>query len=126
MPTYEYECPKCGEEFERRLSIEDETPQICDKCGEVAKKIISMPSFILKGDDWPSKVNRIGGQMREKNRRLASRQDEKKRDAPVAKLIPNVEGERTETWKDAQKLAAEKGKDASTYEPMITQEQKVK
>jgi len=124
VPTYDFKCSKCHDEFERRLSIHDDTPQTCEKCGATANRQISVASFILKGDDWPGKVNRIGGQMREKNARLDAKQAERKKEAPVAKLVPNVGGEQVGTWQEAKKLAAEKGKDTSTYEPMITQEKK--
>jgi len=45
MPTYCYEC-ECGNEFERILSIHDETVQICS-CGFIAKKVIKCAPQIL-------------------------------------------------------------------------------
>lgn len=48
MPTYEFVCLKCGEEFVRVMSIserEKETP-VCPKCGGEAKQ--QMSAFIAK------------------------------------------------------------------------------
>ncbi|MHB8407898.1 MAG: FmdB family zinc ribbon protein [Acidiferrobacterales bacterium] len=52
MPTYEYECPKCGEKFELIQKIsENNPPQHCE--GTDAKRIISKPAlFVLKGGGW--------------------------------------------------------------------------
>lgn len=126
MPTYEYQCSTCSEVFECRLSVADsDTPQSC-ACGGPGTKLISLPSFILKGDGWVGKNLRIEGQMRKKNERLDARQNELRREAPVATLVPNVAGERTESWSEAQSLAASRGKDASTYTPMVAAEKAAK
>jgi hypothetical protein len=57
--------------------------------------------------------------MAAKNRRLDAKQRE--RPSPVT-LAPNVGGEQTDTWAEAQKLAASKGKDTTSYEPLVTKE----
>jgi putative FmdB family regulatory protein len=122
MPTYTYECSVCGEPFERVLHMsESDEPQTC-QCGGLGKKTISMPNVIFKGDGWVSKNLRVAGQMAEKNRRLDQKQAERKREAPGVRLAPNVEGERVDSWSDAKKLAESKGKDGSTYDPMIRKE----
>jgi len=121
MPNYEFECPKCGV-FERVLRLaESNDPQTCE-CGEQAKKLISKTGFVLRGDNWPGKAARVRGQMKEKNRRLGAKQDERLRDQPPVTLAPNVDGERTGSWAEAKKLAKSKGKDTSTYEPMVRKE----
>jgi putative FmdB family regulatory protein len=53
MPIYEYKCPKCSNLFQllERMSESTETRK-CPKCGEDAKKIISLSSFHLKGSGW--------------------------------------------------------------------------
>lgn len=125
MPTYEFQCPTCGEAFERRLSISDEAPQKCE-CGAVAKRLISGINFILSGESWPSKAGRINEQMRKKNERLDRKQAVLKREAPVATLVPNVGGERTDTWAEAQKLAVSKGKDSASYDTHVAVEKTAK
>lgn len=119
MPTYEYQCPKCGHEFAKRLRMSQyKDPQSCPECGHSpADKLVSKPNFILKGDDWAGKNIRINRQMAEKNRRLKAKEEERKRDATV-RLAPNVDGERVDTWSEAKKLAESRGKDTTGYEKM--------
>ena len=124
MPIYEYQCPACEEVFFGMLTMcRSDEPQSCPTCNGETKRVISAPQIIFKGDDWASKNNRIAGQMRDKNRKLSSRQDARKTEAPVATLAPNVDGERVGSWSEAQKLAESKGKDGSTYAPKIAAEQ---
>ncbi len=33
MPLYEYECPACGRDFERRVSVSESDSQSCPHCG---------------------------------------------------------------------------------------------
>ncbi len=56
MPTYEYACAACGNEFEAFQSIKDPALTACPKCGEdKAKRQISRGAgFILKGGGWYS------------------------------------------------------------------------
>ena len=124
MPFYEYQCPECGDTFERMLSMSrSDEPQSCPVCNVVGSKLISQCGVIFKGDDWASKNNRIAGQMRDKNNRLGKAQNERKREAPVTSLAPNVDGERVGSWTEAQSLAKSKGKDETTYAPMVAAEQ---
>jgi len=126
MPTYAYECEKCGELFEKILPISRyKEPQNCINCNEgPAKKLVSMPNFILKGDGWAGKNLRIKRQMEKKNQRLASKEREFKNDAPNVRLAPNVDGQRVDSWSEASKLAASKGKDTSGYEARAREEKK--
>jgi len=124
MAIYVFECGACEERFEVTLRIADRNlPQSCPDCAsENTKRIIVDVGFILKGDDWPGKNIRIDGQMRTKNKKLKVKEDEQKKDAPLAKLVPNVEGEEAESWSDAKNMAASKGKDTSSYEPLVQKE----
>lgn len=121
MPAYEYACPACDHRFERVLRItESSTPQECPECGKSpAQKLISNTSFVLKGDSWPGKAIRVRGQMERKNRRLDAKM--KDRPSPVT-LVPNVDGERVDSWAEAKKLAADKGKDTTTYDHLVAKE----
>lgn len=51
MPLYEFVCSKCGNKFDDIVSI-DTKEAVCEKCGGVADKVMSAPSFILKGGGW--------------------------------------------------------------------------
>ena len=125
MPTYLYHCDSCEKDFEKILPIAryDEL-QNCPDCGEgPARKMITRPNFILKGDDWTGKNIRINNQMRKKNESLNSRQSNRQKESKIS-LVPNVEGERTESWSDAAKLAKSKGKSTSGYDSRAATEKK--
>ncbi|OGQ92743.1 MAG: hypothetical protein A2284_12395 [Deltaproteobacteria bacterium RIFOXYA12_FULL_61_11] len=49
MPTYRYECERCGE-FEIQQSIKDAALTQCPRCGDGVRRLISgSTSFIMKG-----------------------------------------------------------------------------
>jgi putative FmdB family regulatory protein len=52
MPTYEYECKKCGKRFEYFQSINDAKKTECEECKGELEKLISASGFILKGGGW--------------------------------------------------------------------------
>jgi putative FmdB family regulatory protein len=53
MPTYDYQCQKCGFEFERQQRITEDPIKTCPKCkSRQAKRLLSAPGFILKGGGW--------------------------------------------------------------------------
>lgn len=83
--------------------------------------------MIFKGDGWSTKNERIKAQMRKKNEKLDARQNEMRNDTNVGgRLTPNVDGERVDSWSEAQKLAKSKGKETASYEPLIQKEKKGK
>ena len=53
MPTYEYECEKCGFTFERFQSIKDEPVKECPECGGLVRRLISAGAgVIFKGSGF--------------------------------------------------------------------------
>jgi len=53
MPIYEYKCSNCGYQFEKIQKFSDEPLQKCPNCDKNAlNKLISSPSFRLKGSGW--------------------------------------------------------------------------
>jgi len=52
MPIYEYQCQKCGHEFEEWQKFSDAPVDKCRRCGGKASRLISQSSFILKGSGW--------------------------------------------------------------------------
>lgn len=53
MPTYEYQCQKCGFEFEREQRITEDAIKTCPECkSRKAKRLLSASNFILKGGGW--------------------------------------------------------------------------
>ena len=53
MPTYEYECRKCGHQFERFQSITAPPVKTCPKCkGKVARLLSGGAGIIFKGSGF--------------------------------------------------------------------------
>ena len=53
MPIYDYKCSHCEHEIEVIQKISDKPKTICPKCNTKSlKKLISAPSFRLKGGGW--------------------------------------------------------------------------
>ncbi|MBC7530609.1 MAG: zinc ribbon domain-containing protein [Oligoflexus sp.] len=55
MPIYEYRCKDCGKVSEFQMKMSDPNPDVCPTCGNPSlSKIMSLPSFQLKGGGWYS------------------------------------------------------------------------
>jgi putative FmdB family regulatory protein len=53
MPTYEYQCQKCGLKFERFQNIKEEPIRKCPECSGSVKKLISAGAgIIFKGSGF--------------------------------------------------------------------------
>lgn len=52
MPIYEYRCNECREHVERRQSISEAPLTVCEKCGGVLEKQVSLSGFQFKGAGW--------------------------------------------------------------------------
>ena len=53
MPTYEYVCTDCQNQWEEIQKISEAPLDVCPKCGKsTAKRQISGGNFILKGGGW--------------------------------------------------------------------------
>jgi putative FmdB family regulatory protein len=53
VPIYEYRCPDCGHQLEKRQSFSAAPLTDCPACGGGnLKKLVSMTAFALKGDGW--------------------------------------------------------------------------
>jgi len=52
VPTYEYQCDKCGRTFEVRQRISAPPLKTCETCGGAVRRLISSTTFILKGEGW--------------------------------------------------------------------------
>lgn len=51
MPIYEYQCTKCGHEFEKMQGYSDPEPA-CPTCGGKVKQLLSAPAVQFKGSGW--------------------------------------------------------------------------
>ncbi|MBN1913334.1 MAG: zinc ribbon domain-containing protein [Candidatus Omnitrophica bacterium] len=53
MPTYEYECTKCGHRFEAFQSMNEKPLEKCPECRKKVKRLISSGSgIIFKGSGF--------------------------------------------------------------------------
>ncbi len=53
MPIYEYQCQDCGHQLEAIRKFSDPPLEECPECGKPGlKKLVSAPSFRLKGGGW--------------------------------------------------------------------------
>ncbi len=53
MPIYDYKCSDCEHQIEVIQKFSDEPKTLCLECGkETLKKMVSAPSFRLKGGGW--------------------------------------------------------------------------
>jgi putative FmdB family regulatory protein len=53
MPIYEYRCESCGHELDALQKLSDGPLQDCPDCQAPSlRRLISAPSFRLKGDGW--------------------------------------------------------------------------
>lgn len=128
MPTYTYQCHSCGTQFDAMRSFSDKSQQACASCGSFeTKRQLTRPNFILKGDGWTGKNIKIKGQMRQKNRAIAPKEQAFARESKEMKSMrvqPNVGGEQVDSWSEAQRLAQSQGKDASTYDSLVKKEKR--
>lgn len=73
MPIYAYKCKKCDEEFEEIQKISAAPLKKHENCGGKVEKLLSLPSFRLKGEGW----YRDGYSKRESGSDVAKRTREK-------------------------------------------------
>ncbi|HNV55928.1 MAG TPA: zinc ribbon domain-containing protein [Smithellaceae bacterium] len=52
MPIYEYQCRKCGKQFEAFQGITEPDLKTCKFCKGKVHKMMSLSSFSLKGSGW--------------------------------------------------------------------------
>jgi putative FmdB family regulatory protein len=52
MPTYGYECTKCGHRFEVMQRVSDEPIHECESCGGPVKKLIFPVGIVFKGSGF--------------------------------------------------------------------------
>ena len=61
MPTYQYRCAKCGEQFELWQSIHDDALQKHPGCGGSVTKVMAPAGIVLKGSGFYRTDSRAGG-----------------------------------------------------------------
>ena len=102
MPTYEYQCDKCGRVFEVRQRISEAPLTACDACGGAVHRLLSSTPFILKGEGWY--VTDYPSESRKK-----AREAEKKSDSPTP-AAPASAASTTPASSDAPKAPSDSPK----------------
>lgn len=123
MPLYDYGCEQCGHVQEETHSIK-ESPQIeCQCCGSVmVRHICTNPQIVFKGEGWASKTGRVAGQMRNLLAKAEKQESREWSHLKGSRVVPNVDGDvvgepgDARAWREAGRLAAERGYNAATYE----------
>src|SRR5512143_3114150 len=70
VPTYEYKCPACGE-FEKEQRMSDPPLKKCPYCGKPVTRLVGGGGgFVLKGENWVSKMPSTGDSARKKSDRF--------------------------------------------------------
>ncbi len=67
MPTYRYQCSKCGEELERFQSFSDKPLTRHSGCGGKLSKVFGSVGIVLKGPGFYRTDNRSGSRSRGSN-----------------------------------------------------------
>src|SRR5882762_4120303 len=108
MPTYEYECLKCGRIFEIRQRISEPPLTVCDACGGEVRRLLSAAPFILKGEGWY--VTDYPSESRKK-----ARESERSADKPAEKPADKAADKASD--KPAGKAAGKSGDTTSASPP---------
>ena len=78
-------------------------------------------TIAYKGDAWADKNLKEKEYRNQRSQNLAVKQRESNF---VPTLQPNFNGMEVDSWRDAQHLAAVEGKDTSSYQPLLSEENK--
>ncbi len=63
MPTYEYRCSDCGNQFETYRGIDAEPLTVCERCGGRLRKVFHPAGIVFKGSGFyatDSRAKRTG------------------------------------------------------------------
>jgi len=81
MPTYEYECTKCGYEFERFQNMSDEPLKRCPKCRCKVRRLIGAGAgIIFKGSGFYETDYRSDSYKKDASKDVSSKSDSKSSD----------------------------------------------
>jgi putative FmdB family regulatory protein len=99
MPTYQYRCAKCGEQFELWQSIHDDALKKHPGCGGSVTKVMAPAGIVLKGSGFYRTDSRAGG------RKSGSREKEPAKDGAAG-------GNGSSSDSDSKGSKGDKSKDA--------------
>jgi len=100
MPTYEYGCSSCGQEWEEVQRITESPTEVCPKCGKpTAHRLISAgTNFILKGGGWYSDLySSSNGKAKKTESKSETSSDSTSKDASTTTSSETKSDAKTET-----------------------------
>lgn len=89
MPTYEYRCTACDNQWEELQKISEPAIDTCPKCAQkTAKRQISGGNFILKGGGWYADLYSSSPKKANGDSKESSKGGESKSETAAAKTEP--------------------------------------
>jgi len=120
--TYDFKCDSCGTIHDEWLgmSASETARPPCPECGGPTHKVFIPSNFqgqvCFKGE-WDGKLERETKYRKKRSEDMAKKQRD---NVMLPSLVPNVNGERTESWADAKMLAKDKGLDTTNYDTKVS------
>jgi putative FmdB family regulatory protein len=101
MPTYVYECAKCGDEFELYQSFSEDPLKKHPGCGGKVAKVFQPVGIVLKGSGFYKNDSRNGGGKRPKGGD-AAKSETTKADTPAKSENGSGDSKSTASKSDAK------------------------
>jgi putative FmdB family regulatory protein len=105
MPTYQYRCAKCGEQFELWQSIHDDALKRHPGCGGTVTKVMAPAGIVLKGSGFYRTDSRAAGRKagsKEKDKDKEPAKDGAESSGNGSGGDSKSEGSKTETSKESK------------------------
>lgn len=62
MPTYEFDCTGCGQEYEKFLKISDDKNLTCEACNSPLKQVMrTANNFVIPGNCTYNGITKVSG-----------------------------------------------------------------
>ncbi len=116
MPTYEYVCKKCTNQFELVQSIKDNPIEKCPSCGGQVRKVFSPIGIAFKGSGFYKNDSRTSSNGSAKSDTTTSSQSS----AEPSSASTSTQGDsgstadKTSEWRTSESKASEPKKDTSS------------
>jgi putative FmdB family regulatory protein len=58
LPTYEYRCEQCGNQYDKREGFDAPSLQTCPQCSGTARRVFHAPPIVFKGSGFYNTDNK--------------------------------------------------------------------